>query len=80
MPDPIPPMTPTPHSSNIASVGHDGASLWVRFKGKDGGPGPLYRYRGVSEAHAPAMIKAESPGQYFHKVIRGAHVPGEKIE
>ena len=79
MPDPIPPMTPVA-SSNLEAVGHDGASLYIRFKGKDGAPGPVWRYRGVAAAHAPAMIAAESPGQYFHRVVKAARVPGEKVE
>jgi hypothetical protein len=80
MVDQVPAMTPV-KSSNIAEVGHDGAALYVRFKGKsEGERGPLYRYRGVAAEHAPAMIASESPGSYFHRAIKGAHYPHEKVE
>ena len=62
-------------------MGHDGASLVVRFKPKHGETdGPLFRYRGVGTAEAQAIVAAESPGGYFHRVVIAAHVHGEKIK
>jgi KTSC domain len=65
-------------SSNVESVGHDGAALFVQFKDKDGKPGRTYRYPGVSTTHHTALVAAKSPGGYFAKHIRGAHV-GERV-
>ena len=76
----MPAMTPVV-SSNLAAVGHTGDSLVVQFKPKaDGTPGPTWVYRGVPESHAQEITKAASPGGMYHRLIKGAHVPGEKIE
>ena len=75
----MPAMTPVV-SSTIESVGHDGASLFVKFKGSDEKPGSVYVYRGVPASHASEITKAASPGGMYHRLIKGAHVPGEKIE
>jgi hypothetical protein len=68
---------PTMHpitSSTIAEIGHDGASLYVRFKGGD-----LYRYPGAVAGHVETMKGHESPGAYFHAQVRGAH-KGERVK
>jgi len=65
-------------SSTVHSVGHDGAALWVRFRGKDG-PGALYRYPGAPAHHIEAMKAHDSPGGYFQREVRGQH-PGEKVD
>jgi len=68
-----PTMTPVT-SSNLAEVGHDGAALWVRFRG-----GRLYRYPGCGAEHHDALIAAQSPGNYFLDRIRHFH-KAERIE
>ncbi len=60
-------------SSNVASVGHDGAALYVQFLDRDGKPGRTYRYAGVAVSHHMAMIGDKSPGGYFAKHIRAVH-------
>ena len=68
---------PTLHpleSSTIEAAGHDGAHLYVRFKG-----GAVYRYPGAEAAHLDAMKGHDSPGAYFQKNVRGAH-KGERVE
>jgi hypothetical protein len=63
-------------SSNIASVGYDGAEqvLEVEFAG-----GSVYRYAGVSpEVHAH-LVDAPSIGAFFAANVRG-HYEFEKVE
>ncbi len=60
-------------SSNIASVGHDGADLHVAFKS-----GGTHRYQGVPAETFEAMRSAKSVGKFFHAHIRGKHT-SEKI-
>ena len=67
-----PEMTPV-KSSNVEAVGHDGSALWVRFHG-----GGMYRYPTAGPEHHAALLEAESPGQYLHRHIKGAHA-GEKV-
>jgi hypothetical protein len=68
-----PPMTPVV-SSNIDSIGHDGAALWIKFK-----HGGVYRYPTAGRDLHDEMLKAPSVGQFFHTSVRGTH-QGEKIE
>lgn len=75
---PNPTMTPV-QSSNVAEVGHDGTALYVRFRGKRGAPGPLYRYDGCPAEHHEGLLKTDSPGRYVLDRIRGAH-RGEKVD
>jgi hypothetical protein len=65
-------MTPV-KSTNIASVGHDGQSLWVKFLN-----GTLYRYPTAGADLHAGMVAAKSAGQYFHQYIKSAH-KGEKV-
>lgn len=73
----IPTMTSVT-SSNLHSIGHDGQALYVRFKGKDGAPGALYRYPTATDAHHKSLLSAASPGRHFTDVIRHFH-PSEKV-
>ena len=77
----MPPMMPVA-SSNLHSVGHTGDALVVAFKkkGDEKAQGDVYVYRGVPASHAAEIQKAPSPGGMFHRLIKAAHVPGEKIE
>ena len=72
----LPEMTPVT-SSNIHSVGHDGAALYVRFLGPDG-PGALYRYSTAGGELKTGILTADSAGRYYHRVIKGQHV-GELV-
>ena len=65
-------MTPVT-SSNIESVGHDGSSLWVKFKNDT-----LYRYPTAGADLHAGLIAAESAGSFFHKHIKAVH-QGEKV-
>jgi hypothetical protein len=60
-------------SSNIASVGHDGQSLWVKFLN-----GTLYRYPTAGAELHQGLLAAESAGSYFAKHVKSAH-KGEKV-
>lgn len=59
-------------SSNLHSVGYDpdAQSLEVRFKGKDGAPGTLYRYEGVTAKEHAAFMASESKGTHFAQHIK----------
>ena len=75
----LPVMTPV-QSSHLAEVGHDGAALYVRFRGHDGKPDPhIYRHPGVPQEHAAEILRAKSPGSYYHQAVRAARYPAEKI-
>lgn len=68
----LPTMRPI-QSSTVAEIGHDGAALYVRFKGGD-----VYRYPGAGGHHIEAMTGHKSPGAYFQREVRGAH-KGERV-
>jgi KTSC domain len=68
----VPIMTPVV-SSNVLSVGHDGAALYVRFRTRDKLPGALYRYPTAGPEHHRALLAAPSPGSYFAAAVRGVH-------
>lgn len=55
-------------SSNIHSMGHDGHTLWVRFKS-----GALYSYPDVPAETYHDGLQAESIGSWFRDNIRGKH-------
>lgn len=55
-------------SSNIAAVGHEGSTLYVRFKS-----GPTWKYSDVNEATYQEMLGADSIGSYFGKHIKPNH-------
>ena len=65
-------------SSNVHSVGHDGAALYVRFRGAGGTPGALYRYATAAREHHDGMINADSPGRYFLDRVKHQH-GGERV-
>lgn len=65
-------------SSNIHSVGHDGAALYVRFRARDE-PGKMYRYPTAGVEHHKALLAASSPGSYFLDKIRHGHA-GERMD
>lgn len=72
-------MQPTPHSSNVDSVGYDPATqdLYVKFKAQERTDEP-YVYRAVPpEVHA-AMMKASSVGSYLHNHVKDVY-RGEKL-
>lgn len=53
-------------SSNIEAVGYQYGSLYIRFH-----HGGCYQYDRVPHSTYTQLIEAESPGQYFHREIRG---------
>lgn len=70
-------------SSQIVAIGHDAAAntLAVLFKNRDGSPGSLYHYNGVSAAVHAALVGAESIGSHFIRNIKPhpEHYPYQKI-
>lgn len=68
----LPPLTPIT-STTVEAAGHDGAHLYVRFKG-----GNVYRYPLADAAHVEAMAGHKSPGAYFQREVRGKH-KGERL-
>ena len=66
---------PVSGSSNVFSVGYDGASktMEVRFKDKAEDPGDLYRYEDVSPEKYQALMASPSKGKHIHTSIKGAH-------
>ena len=65
---PKPPTMSPVESSNIESVGHDGAHGWIRFKS-----GGLYRYENAPAKVWDGFKDAESPGGYFTAAIAGRY-------
>lgn len=61
-------------SSNIESVGHDGTTLYVKFK-----TGPTWKYFDVNEATYQEMLASHSIGSYFGKFIKPNH-KAERVE
>lgn len=60
-------------SSNIAAVGHQGSTLYVRFHS-----GALWRYEAVPQRIYDEMMQSGSIGKYFAKFIRPNH-PGSRM-
>ncbi len=60
-----PPLTPVV-SSNVEAIGHEGSTLFVRFKG-----GGLYVYAGVPVETYQEGLASDSPGRWFRDKIRG---------
>jgi KTSC domain len=52
-------------SSNIAAVGHEGDTLYVKFKS-----GPTWKYTPVNAATYDEMLAAHSIGGYFARHIK----------
>ena len=81
-------MTPVT-SSQIAAVGHEGATLHIRFadrEKKDGTkiPGALYEYDGVPESVHKTLLAADrdpklSVGQAFDRFVKQAGYTYRKI-
>ncbi len=63
-------------SSNVAATGHDGKSLFVRYRRKAGTA--LYHYPGVPGKLHEEMQKSESVGEFIHRNIRNFY-PGVRI-
>jgi KTSC domain len=57
-------------SSNIHSIDHEGTTLKVQFKGKDGEPGPIWHYHDVPAHVRHEFLNAESKGGYFARLIK----------
>lgn len=68
----IPAMTPIENSSQLDEYGHDATTghLFLRFKGKGGKPGGLYRYGNFGETDLQAFADAESKGSHFARAIK----------
>lgn len=69
IPNTFPRLTPV-DSSNLLGAGYDRPSrtLFVAFKG-----GALYAYRDVPRSVFEGLLAAESKGQYFHRIVKGAY-------
>lgn len=52
-------------SSNIAKVGHDGVSLFIKFNS-----GESYGYVGAPPGIFTQLVKAESVGRAFHQLVK----------
>lgn len=61
----VPPLT-TVVSSNLQSVGHSSAGLFVRFKS-----GGTYVYPDAPKSVYDALVQAESPGREFQNRVKG---------
>lgn len=68
----LPEMTPV-QSSNIHSIGHDGAALYVRFHN-----GSVYRYPTAGRDLHAHLLAAKSVGSAFQDRVRHFH-NGERI-
>lgn len=63
---PIPEMRAV-ESSNVEAVGHDGADLYVRFKG-----GATYVYSAVPTDMYAKLLADKSVGRFLNSCIKGA--------
>lgn len=75
----MPPEMHPMQSSHVAEVGHDGAALLIRYHGKNGSPGPLFRYPTAGPEHLEAFKKTDSPGRYFADRVKHFH-RGERMD
>jgi len=67
-------------SSNIESVGHDGAeTMRVRFKGSDTRPATDYDYPGATEQDSFDIINAESAGRAYQTFTKTRAIKGIKL-
>jgi hypothetical protein len=55
-------------SSDIASVGHENGTLYIRFNS-----GGLYKYSDVPESVYHGLMSASSHGKYFHAYIKNSY-------
>lgn len=61
-------------SSNVASVGHDGAGLLVRFKS-----GGLYRYEGAPASILHDCMNSASVGAFINKLATSKKYPTTRV-
>lgn len=68
----IPPMTEIEGSAQIAEHGYnaDTGHLFLRFHGRGGKPGSLYRYANFGDTDYQAFVDAESKGSHFARAIK----------
>ncbi len=78
-----PPMVLVEGSAQIAEHGYDASTghLFLRFHGRGGKPGSLYRYANFGETDYQAFLDAESKGSHFGKNIKphGDRYPCERV-
>lgn len=55
-------------SSNIASIGYEGSTLYVRFNS-----GRLYEYYNVPESVHNSLMSASSKGGYLAAHVKGSY-------
>ena len=60
-------------STDIEAIKYVRGYLYVRFKRKAKGLTRTYMYQGVPYAKVQALVKAESPGNYFNANIRNKY-------
>lgn len=60
-------MTPV-SSSNIASIGYEGSTLYVRFNS-----GALYAYYGVPQSVYNGLMSASSRGKFLATYVKGSY-------
>jgi len=60
-------MTPTPQSSNVASVGYDPETQQLRVEYKSGG---VYNYEGVPPNYHQELLEAESVGKFLTSHVK----------
>jgi hypothetical protein len=65
-------------SSNIHSIGHSGAALYIRFRA-NGEPGKIYRYPTCGPEFHEQGLAAPSPGLWFVDRVKHFH-KGEPVE
>ena len=53
-------------STSIAAIGYEAGCLYIAFRA-----GGVYRYDGVPEAVAQALLGAPSKGRYYQSFVRG---------
>lgn len=61
-------------SSNLASVGYENGTLYVRFLN-----GSLYAYSGVPESVYRGLLNADSHGHYLAVYVKGTY-PYRRIQ
>lgn len=60
-------------SNNIHAIGHEGDTLRVQFKDTEGKPGAIWNYSGVKPHIHQELMKAESIGSYFSRMVKPHH-------
>lgn len=62
------------NSSHIKEVGYENGTMHVRFR-----TGDLYRYENVGPKIYSGLLKAPSPGSFFHRFVRD-RFPGQQVK